>query len=72
MTAIAADLTIAARLHLQVLDQLTAVVKSHMAEAAPGFARESLGDLLDSFAEQRQVYAAVAAAAQPVAVKLAA
>lgn len=64
-TDFTAEIFNAASLHLDVVDEFIAIAQAKLAGAtggsAPDFARDSLSDLLDGLAEQREAYRATIA-----------
>ncbi|HYG87339.1 MAG TPA: hypothetical protein VD978_13860 [Azospirillum sp.] len=57
--ALSNDVVVAARTHLNILDEHIAVVQKKLEETVNPFARDSLKDLLGNLADQRDSYVAV-------------
>lgn len=53
---VAAEVAATAKLHLDLLDGFAATVAQRMKDATSDYARESLADMLDTIAEQRDAY----------------
>lgn len=61
---VAAEVAATAKLHLDLLDQFAATVVARMNGAATDYARESLAEMLDTIAEQRETYLSLLASAE--------
>lgn len=61
---VATEVAATAKMHLDLLDQFAATVVARLNSVQSDYARESLAEMLDTIAEQRETYLTLLASAE--------